>query len=1062
MAVSAVAELDNDLAQFGGAGSQLDNLASMLSGTTSQTSDFSALNQGELKNLAQPFYDRLLALGYTGRPFTSGTYPWATSTGPVTDFALANIGMLKYAFSFDVTYSTSGSSIPDWWIDKYFPGGVGYTGTGGYVAWSGSQVTFQTAYQNGWNPLNFYSGQTVHLTIARGNNQIAQVGYFVSDPLVVVVTGSDDRRIPQAPVTFTASGGSIQALDTQEPAGSIVAFTNDLGEAQTYYQLPSESGTCTITASIGSGSDEQQVTFTASSKPQTASTDSSTSGGGDSFAFAPTDVYGTLNSDGSITLTWYMRTDNETSVLIDQQVSDGTWQNIANLQPHATAWTGMPPSLGHTYRVDAVVPNSNPNGPPFTYYSLDALFPVPTTTYAPIDVSGTAAAYTISGTTTQVNCDTIALDDSNDLSFAFGTPGTAFHFPSPFTSQTYGCTYAYTWHNGQLGPETTIPAFNLVSTGSNYITWISRTPIALTGPGAYYGDEFLTYSGTYSPRTLPTMADIFNAQGTSLQSYNVPNPPFTGVVSRRNPITPITNLLAVSNNGTILGHCGPTEPLPVPYPPAYQFDFIRSPGGGQWTVFNPPWLYSKMSLASNITVHGCFAHPYALPAAVNDHGWSAWWDSGVDEIWTGAGTGFQVEAVNRDSLAINDAGEVLTPGGADGSSLWTSPDTTITWPHVTSRSVAIADLIPAVYGKFQGVQALAMSGTNNSGNFNILFNALIPGHGGGGGMFLLTLVKGGAENIIRQVLLPENVRDITYGSGPIQVNANGLLATKANLLTPKEMARTGAPAPGPLRAILLLPVSLKLLSGQTQDFDGTTPTTVIPAPENPHYASDVADAGTNILGAVPMGTGRVFGANNVYIAPNMVAAKAPPIGGLQFKWHRSLIAKSWYIRKQTSNTGLVTWDVTQRDAEAVGDDTGDGRYNNTTPSADKNEFYIWDDSGIYYGGEWDDKGPDPSKGPTFMQVGDFIHMEKAFTYKVQSSTDGITWTDAATIPVAQVITVYYQATGGTAATDWLGVPSLQAGNVMTQQSITPNITEDKVRAIVGPIGNIIIDGAANN
>ena len=92
LAVAAVSELDNDLAQFGGAGPTLDALASTLltSDTAGAAQDFSALNLGQLKALSQPFYDRLMQVGYFGSPLTitgtspslTGTYPWVGSPMP--------------------------------------------------------------------------------------------------------------------------------------------------------------------------------------------------------------------------------------------------------------------------------------------------------------------------------------------------------------------------------------------------------------------------------------------------------------------------------------------------------------------------------------------------------------------------------------------------------------------------------------------------------------------------------------------------------------------------------------------------------------------------------------------------------------------------------------------------------------------------------------------------------------------------------------------------------------------------------------------------------------------
>jgi hypothetical protein len=123
MAVAGVNALDTELGQFGGAGTQLDQLKVTLSMTTAQTSDFSAVSLGMLKTLSQPFYDRLLALGYNGPPLTSGTYPWAApGVGAADDWALGNVGQLKFLFSFDPAFcsNSNNSQIPDWWLEKYF------------------------------------------------------------------------------------------------------------------------------------------------------------------------------------------------------------------------------------------------------------------------------------------------------------------------------------------------------------------------------------------------------------------------------------------------------------------------------------------------------------------------------------------------------------------------------------------------------------------------------------------------------------------------------------------------------------------------------------------------------------------------------------------------------------------------------------------------------------------------------------------------------------------------------------------------------------------------------
>ena len=120
LAVTAVNELDNDLAQFGGSG--LQGLALILTATSAQTNNYAALNLGQLKTLIQPFYDRLLAVGYNLGPLTTGSYPWLSSTTPPNDYAIANIGQVKYLFDFDLTTDANGNGIPDWWEHTFYPG----------------------------------------------------------------------------------------------------------------------------------------------------------------------------------------------------------------------------------------------------------------------------------------------------------------------------------------------------------------------------------------------------------------------------------------------------------------------------------------------------------------------------------------------------------------------------------------------------------------------------------------------------------------------------------------------------------------------------------------------------------------------------------------------------------------------------------------------------------------------------------------------------------------------------------------------------------------------------
>jgi hypothetical protein len=289
------------------------------------------------------------------------------------------------------------------------------------------------------------------------------------------------------------------------------------------------------------------------------------------------------------------------------------------------------------------------------------------------------------------------------------------------------------------------------------------------------------------------------------------------------------------------------------------------------------------------------------------------------------------------------------------------------------------------------------------------------------------------------------------------MNGSGAIVGTATY-TPKPPTTPPGP-PDPIAAgshgVMLLPLQLKLLNGSTADFDGTTPTSVIASPENPNYANDVAGAGGETqLGVLPMGQGRPTFPNNAYTVQTLVAAQAPAnMSGLQYQWKRFLTRRSWYL--QSTNSG-TSWHVTQRSNRGTttpADDTGSSDYYNTTPSSTKHEFYFQDTSALAYGNYANDTNG-------YLPVGSYILEEKAFTYQVNTSFDGVTWALGMSLPVQQTITVKIQAAGTNAVSSWVGYPNLQGGNVFTNGMINPVITSSQVQAIVGST-NFTIDPSAN-
>jgi pectin methylesterase-like acyl-CoA thioesterase len=125
--VARQAKLHLDTYLPGGAGSQIGNMVSGFS--TDPAVNYAPINLGQLKAVARPFYDRLGSAGYDtkanliahGYPTNWGfNYPWDPSTPVSANYAPANLGQIKMAFSFDLTGKTAtldsdGDGLPDAW-----------------------------------------------------------------------------------------------------------------------------------------------------------------------------------------------------------------------------------------------------------------------------------------------------------------------------------------------------------------------------------------------------------------------------------------------------------------------------------------------------------------------------------------------------------------------------------------------------------------------------------------------------------------------------------------------------------------------------------------------------------------------------------------------------------------------------------------------------------------------------------------------------------------------------------------------------------------------------------
>lgn len=128
MASAAAAELDANLAN--GAGTAITSLISSWTnqpGSGVTRDDYSAINEGQLKTVADLYYARLIAEGYAGPPLATGlTRPWSSSASDDDAYALVNLGQLKQVFSFDPKLTETGPAdtdsdgLPDEWEVTHF------------------------------------------------------------------------------------------------------------------------------------------------------------------------------------------------------------------------------------------------------------------------------------------------------------------------------------------------------------------------------------------------------------------------------------------------------------------------------------------------------------------------------------------------------------------------------------------------------------------------------------------------------------------------------------------------------------------------------------------------------------------------------------------------------------------------------------------------------------------------------------------------------------------------------------------------------------------------------
>jgi hypothetical protein len=202
------------------------------------TDDYAPVNLGQLKAVAQVFYDQLIELG------VKRAYPW--TGGVPDDYALANLGQAKAVFDFDLravdaSNDPNGSGLPDWWKIRYF-GALEVDSTEDS---DGDGMSNLEEFRSGTDPWDYYDGKEPEFSVVSGNGSTGQPGVIQGEPFVVLVTDQNGVALKNAPVTFSVTsseGGLAGSLDASAITSTVTVRTDASGRASVYFQHPDQEG----------------------------------------------------------------------------------------------------------------------------------------------------------------------------------------------------------------------------------------------------------------------------------------------------------------------------------------------------------------------------------------------------------------------------------------------------------------------------------------------------------------------------------------------------------------------------------------------------------------------------------------------------------------------------------------------------------------------------------------------------------------------------------------------------------------------------------------------------
>jgi hypothetical protein len=173
---------DRMVGELGGPGTGITARVDSLT----QQHNYNLVNEGQLKNLGKIYYDRIYELAVATPYLTNalppgmpGLYPWTDTEDDDHNWRPANIGQLKYVFSFD--FDRDADFMADWWEVREFGSTLAQTWDGDPDMDGTPNYLEFLARTFAWNPDTDGDGANDWMEINVFNTSPTQFNFFVNN-----------------------------------------------------------------------------------------------------------------------------------------------------------------------------------------------------------------------------------------------------------------------------------------------------------------------------------------------------------------------------------------------------------------------------------------------------------------------------------------------------------------------------------------------------------------------------------------------------------------------------------------------------------------------------------------------------------------------------------------------------------------------------------------------------------------------------------------------------------------------------------------------------------------